>query len=171
MLDKKKFLELLTDTGYDFILHNHKALFSVDDSSKYRGNIKGSHTKNLFLKNKKNNFFLFSCEEQTNIDLREISKSLALGNLSFAKSEYLGNLLGIKPGSVTPFALLNNLENNIDFYLEEKLYNSDYVNFHPLTNTSTITIKTVKFVKFMIENKKKIHIFSSSDKKILKTHG
>ena len=171
MLDREKFLEFLTDAGYDFILHDHKALFSVEDSNKYRGNIKGSHTKNLFLKNKKNNFFLFSCEEQTNINLKEISKSLVLGNLSFAKSEYLENLLGIKPGSVTPFALLNNIENNIDFYLEDKLYNSDYVNFHPLTNTSTITIETVKFVRFMIENNKKIHIFSSSDKKILKTHG
>ena len=78
-----------------------------------------------------------------------------MGNVSFAKNEYLLDLLGVNPGSVTPFALLNNLENSIDFYLEDKLYESEYVNFHPLTNTATITIKCQDFVEFMIENKKK----------------
>ena len=130
------------------------------------------HSKNLFLKNKKNKFYLFSCEEFTNINLKTISKSLGLGNVSFAKSEYLLDLLGVSPGSVTPFALLNNPENNIDFYLEEKLYESEYINFHPLTNTSTVTIKSQKFVEFMIENKKKkIHIFSSLNEMIVKTYG
>jgi len=136
-----------------------------------RGQIKGSHSKNLFLKNKKNKFFLISCEEFTDISLKKISKSLGLGNLSFAKEEYLINLLGIKPGSVTPFALLNDTKNNIDFYLEEKLYNSKFVNFHPLTNTATITMKCNTFIEFMIENNKKIHIFSAVEKIIIKTYG
>jgi len=125
----------------------------------------------LFLKNKKNKFFLISCEEFTDINLKKISKSLDLGNVSFAKEEYLINLLGIKPGSVTPFALLNDTENKIDFYLEEKLYNSEFVNFHPLTNTATITMKCNKFIEFMIENYKKIHIFSSREKVVVKTYG
>ena len=80
--------------------------------------------------------------------------------MSFAKKEYLLELLGINPGSVTPFALLNNIENNIDFYLEDKLHESEYINFHPLTNKATVTIKSKEFIEFMIENKK-IHIFSS----------
>ena len=80
-------------------------------------------------------------------------------------------LLGVKPGSVTPFGLLNDTDGSVDFYLEEKLYNSDFVNFHPLTNKATITIKCSKFIEFMIENNKKIHIFSLKEKAITKTYG
>ena len=171
MLSSKEFIKLFSDKGYDYDLHEHQALFTVEDSNKFRGQIKGSHSKNLFLKNKKNKFFLISCEEFTNINLKRISKFLCLGNVSFAREEYLINLLGVKPGSVTPFALLNDTENNVDFYLDEKLYNSKFVNFHPLTNTATITMKSSAFIEFMIENNKKIHIFSSKQGKILKTYG
>ena len=171
MITPKELIKLLNTKGYDFDLHEHSALFTVEDSNKLRGEIKGLHSKNLFLKNKKNKFYLLSCEEFTKINLKTISKSLGLGNVSFAKSEYLLDLLGVSPGSVTPFALLNNPENNIDFYLEDKLHESEYINFHPLTNTSTVTIKSQKFVEFMIENKKKIHIFSSLKEIIVKTYG
>ena len=171
MLVSKEFIKLFSDKGYDYDLHEHQALFTVEDSNKFRGQIKGSHSKNLFLKNKKNKFFLISCEEFTDINLKRVSKFLSLGNISFAKEEYLINLLGVKPGSVTPFALLNNTQNNIDFYLDEKLYNSKFVNFHPLTNTATITMKCSIFIEFMIENNKKIHIFSSTEEKIIKTYG
>ena len=87
------------------------------------------------------------------------------------KEEYLLELLGISPGSVTPFALLNNTENNIDLYLEDKMYESEYINFHPLTNKATVTIKSREFIEFMIENKKKIHIFSTAKETIVKTYG
>ncbi len=170
MLGSKKIIEILNKKGYDYDFHEHKALFTVEDSVKLRGKIKGSHTKNLFLKNKKDKFYLITCEENTNLNLKKISKSLDLGNLSFAREEYLLELLGIKPGSVSPFALLNNAENNVDFYLEDKLYNSDFVNFHPLTNTATITMKCEEFIEFMIENNKKIHIFSSTKEMVVKTY-
>ena len=170
MFNSKEFIKLLVNKGFDFDLHEHAPLFTVDDSNKLRGKIKGLHSKNFFLKNKKNNFFLFSCEELTEINLKSVSKFLGLGNLSFAKEEHLINLLGVKPGSVSPFALLNDNGSKVDFYLEEKLTTSEYVNFHPLINTSTITIEYEMFIKFMIENKKKIHIFSSAKEKIIKIH-
>ncbi len=170
MLNSKEFIMLLNKQGYDHDLNEHQALFTVEDSNKLRGLIKGTHSKNLFLKNKKNKFFLISCEEFTELNLKKISKSLGLGNVSFAKEEYLNNLLGIKPGSVTPFALLNDIENKIEFYLEDKLYNSEFVNFHPLTNKATITISSQKFIEFMIENNKKIHIFSSTEKEVIKIY-
>jgi len=171
MLSPKEFIKLFNNKGYDYDLHEHKALFTVEDSNKYRGKIKGAHSKNLFLKNKKNKFYLISCEEFTDINLKRISNFLELGNVSFAKEEYLINLLGVKPGSVTPFALLNDIENRVDFYLEEKLYNSNFINFHPLTNTETITLKCTTFIEFMIENNKKIHIFSSKEEVVIKTYG
>ena len=155
MLTPNELITLLDVKGYDYDLHEHKALFTVEDSNKLRGEITGLHSKNLFLKNKKNNFYLFSCEEFSKINLKTISKSLDLGNVSFAKKDYLLDLLGVSPGSVTPFALLNNTENNINLYLEDKMHESEYINFHPLSNKATITIKSKDFIEFMIENKKK----------------
>ena len=156
---------------YNIEIHQHEALYTVQDSKKLRGKIIGAHSKNLFLKNKKNKFFLLTCEETDNVDLKKVSKSLQLGNTSFAKEEYLDQYLKIKPGSVSPFALLNDAGGEVDFYLEQALYESKFVNFHPLINTFTITIETNNFIEFMIENDKKIHIFSSAEGKILKTYG
>jgi len=171
MYNSLELIELLKKENKDIEVHQHEALFTVEDSRELRGSMNGAHSKNLFLKNKKNEFFLLSCEETDKIDLKKISKSLKLGNVSFAKQEYLKKYLKIKPGSVSPFALLNDSDNFVNFYLEQNLYESEFVNFHPLINTFTITIKTNKFIKFMIENRIKIHIFSSAQGKVLKTYG
>ena len=171
MLNSAELINLIEQEKYSIEIHKHKALFSVEDSKNLRGEVKGTHSKNLFLKNKKNNFFLLSCEEFEEINLKKISNSLGFGNISFAKEKYLFNILGIKPGSVSPFALLNDTNNVVSFYLEKKLHDSEFLNFHPLINTVTITISTNNFIKFMIENKKKIHIFSSIEKMIIKTYG
>ena len=163
-------IDLLKKKKYEIKVHQHDALCTVEDSKKLRGKIDGAHSKNLFLKNKKNEFFLLSCEETDKIDLKKISKSLEIGNVSFAKEEYLDQYLKIKPGSVSPFALLNDEGGQVEFYLEQTLYKSKFVNFHPLVNTFTITIETNRFIEFMIENGKKIHIFSSLEGKIFKTY-
>ena len=164
-------IELLKKEKYKIEVHQHDALFTVEDSKKMRGKILGAHSKNLFLKNKKNEFFLLSCEETDKVDLKKTSKLLGLGNLSFAKQEYLEQYLKIKPGSVSPFVLLNDDGGLVNFYLEQTLYESKFINFHPLINTFTITIETDKFIEFMIENNKKIHIFSAKEGKVLKTYG
>ena len=70
---------------------------------------------------------------------------------------------------MSPYALLNDIDNQVDFYLENKVYNSKNINFHPLINTSTISVQTTDFLNFMIENEKKINIFSLDNYKIIKT--
>ncbi len=160
MLTKIDLLELITKKGIDFQIHDHDPLFTVEDSERLRGKINGSHSKNLFLKNKKNEFFLFSCEENARINLKSFSKSIDAKNLSFANETYLERYLGIKPGSVSPFALINDKKNLVNFYIDQNLIKSEVVNFHPLMNTTTISIKTSDFIKFMLENNKKINIFS-----------
>jgi len=114
-------------------------------------------------------FFLFSCDENAKVDLKLFSKSIDAKNLSFANAEYLEQFLGIKPGSVSPFALLNDKDNVVKFYLDEKLFNSEIINFHPLINTTTISIKTSEFINFLLENNKKIHIFSLDSYSIVKS--
>lgn len=170
MLNSQRLIDLLKNAKFNIEVHKHEALFTVQDSKKFRGKIRGAHSKNLFLKNKKNEFFLLSCEESDRIDLKKISKLLGLGNISFAREKYLNQYLKIKPGSVSPFALLNDDSGQVNFYLEKTLHESKHINFHPLINTLTITIGTDKFIEFMIENNKKIHIFSSVDGTILKTY-
>ena len=171
MFNSFELIELLKKENCNITVHQHDALFTVEDSKKLRGKIDGAHSKNLFLKNKKNKFFLLTCEEADKVDLKRVSKSLGLGNISFAKEEYLDQYLKIKPGSVSPFALLNDKSGRVDFYLEQTLYESKFINFHPLINTLTVTIETKKFIEFMIENNKKIHIFSSTQGKVFKTYG
>ena len=171
MYNSLELINLLKKGKYNIKVHQHDALNTVEDSKKLRGNIDGAHSKNLFLKNKKNQFFLLSCEESEKIDLKKISKSLNIGNISFAREELLKKHLHIKPGSVSPFALLNDKDRNVNFYLEKNLYESKFVNFHPLINTLTITIETSLFLEFMIENDKKIHIFSITEGQIIKTYG
>ena len=169
MLKMPDLIKLLKDSGKQFVAHEHEALFNVQDSENKRGEIEGAHTKNLFLKNKKNHFCLFSCEENSIINLKQLSKAINTNNLSFAKEEYLLKYLGIRPGSVSPYALLNDKENKVSFYLEDRLYDSKKINFHPLINTTTITLFTSDFIEFMIENKKKINIFSIQDYRLIKT--
>ena len=160
MLTKSDLLELIRGKGLDFQIHNHKPLFTVEDSEKMRGEITGAHTKNLFLKNKKNNFYLFSCDEKAVVNLKLFSKSIDAKNLSFANEFYLEKFLKIKPGSVSPFALLNDVENIVTFYLDENLIKSEIINFHPLVNTTTVSINTKEFINFILEKSKKINIFS-----------
>ncbi len=170
MLKESDLLELLRKKDVDFEIHNHQPLFTVEDSENLRGKITGAHTKNLFLKNKKNSFFLFSCDENASVDLKRFSKSIDAKNLSFANEKYLDEFLGIKPGSVSPYALLNDTKNSVSFFLDQKVFNSEKVNFHPLVNTTTITIKTKDFIDFIRENGKKINIFSLENYSIIKTY-
>jgi len=168
-MKKSDLLDILREKNIDFQVHEHKPLYTVEDSEKLRGKIDGSHTKNLFLKNKKNEFFLFTCNERAKIDLKQFSRSINAKNLSFANENYLEKYLGIKPGSVSPYALLNDKKNNVSFYLDENLEKSEKINFHPLINDTTITMKTSDFINFILENKKRINIFSLEHYTIVKT--
>ena len=104
--------------------------------------------------------FLFTCQEKRKVDLKLLRNKLSLGNISFASEIYLSDYLGVKPGAVTPFGLLNDINNKIVFYLDEKLTYYDNLTFHPLINTATISINTNDFLKFMRENKKLVNILN-----------
>ena len=160
MLTEKNILKLLQNQGFSFKIYNHEALYTVNDSSEKRGEIKGAHSKNLFLKNKKNNFFLISCLENRQEDLKKMTKCLNLGNISFTKEDPLFKWLGVQPGSVTPFGLLNDINNKVEFYLDSGFLTHETINFHPLINTSTINLLTNDFINFLIENNKKVNIFN-----------
>jgi len=140
MIFKDDLIRILNDHGFEYFIKEHAPLFTVEDSKALRGQIEGAHSKNLFLKDAKANFFLISIEESASIDLKKTMQQIQSKKLSFAKPEYLQDILGIEPGSVSPFALLNDTKKQVKFYLDRSFLDSETVNFHPLINTATVNI-------------------------------
>tara|TARA_Y100001970_G_scaffold289873_1_gene421562 strand:+ start:3960 stop:4466 length:507 start_codon:yes stop_codon:yes gene_type:complete len=160
MINKDQLLEMLNFHKYNYKLYSHPPLSTVEESKKLRGEIDGPHTKNLFLKNKKSQFFLISCLESSTIKLKNIAKTLNLGNISFAKEDYLKKILNVAPGSVSPFGLLNDNEKRVDFYFDSKLNEFENFNFHPLDNKYTVNINKLDFYNLFAIKKIKINIIN-----------
>ena len=149
MLKKNDLLKILKSNNIEFSVQEHAPLFTVEDSKSLRGIIKGAHSKNLFLKDSKGIFYLLSIEENTSIDLKKVTAPINSKKLSFANSKYLQSIMGIEPGSVSPFALINDKEKKIKFYLDKSLAAYEIVNFHPLVNTATVSIKSNDLIQFI----------------------
>lgn len=127
----------------------HPPLFTVEQSQALRGEIAGGHTKNLFLKDKRDAVFLVVAEEDADLDLKTLHKRIGCQRLSFGKPELLSELLGVVPGSVTPFAVINDTGGRVTVILEEGLMRHARLNFHPLENTATTTIGRNDLLAFL----------------------
>ena len=149
MIFKDDLIRILNDNGFEYFVEEHAPLFTVEDSQSLRGQIEGAHSKNLFLKDAKANFFLISIEESASIDLKKTMQQIQSKKLSFAKPEYLQDILGIEPGSVSPFALLNDTKKQVKFYLDRSFLDSETVNFHPLINTATVNISPQNLIELI----------------------
>ena len=135
--------------GIDTVTFEHPPLFSVEESRTLRGEIAGGHTKNLFLKDKKERVFLVVGEEDAAIDMKSLHKRIDSARLSFGKPELLLELLGVAPGSVTPFAVINDHDRRVSVVVDEGLLRHTRLNFHPLENTATSTIAREDFLAFL----------------------
>jgi Ala-tRNA(Pro) deacylase len=121
----------------------------VEESRALRGEIAGGHTKNLFLKDKKDQVFLVVAEEDADIDMKSLHKRIGSGRLSFGRPELLAQLLGVTPGSVTPFGAINDAGGRVTIILDEGLMRHGRLNFHPLENTATTTIAREDLLTFL----------------------
>jgi Ala-tRNA(Pro) deacylase len=129
---------------------NHPPLFTVEQSRALRGEIAGAHTKNLFLVDRKDRLFLVVAEESAAIDLKTLHRLIgASGRLSFGKPEALRLALGVEPGSVTPFAAINDKERQMTVVLDQALLEHATLNFHPLTNTATTSLAAPDLLRFL----------------------
>lgn len=128
----------------------HPPLFTVEQSKALRGTLPGGHTKNLFVKDKKDRMWLVTAEEDRPIDLKALGAALgAQGRLSFGSPERLMRHLGIVPGAVTPFGLANDTAGAVRFVLDRELLRHAVLNFHPLTNDATTAIGRDDFLRFL----------------------
>ncbi len=127
----------------------HRPVFTVEEGADLKAQMPGGHSKNLFLKDKKGALFLLSALGDTQIDLNAVSKVLGAGRFSFGSAERLMEHLGVTPGSVTLFALINDREHRVTLVLDEGLFAHDPVNFHPLRNDATTAISPSDMLKFI----------------------
>ena len=145
--------DLLTRLDALGIIHrttDHAPVFTVEESRGLRGLIAGAHTKNLFLRDNKKTFFLVTLEEERAVDLKRLRGLIgAKGGLSFASPEALFEHLGIRPGSVSPFAAVNDEAAIVRVFLEKDLLAAEIVNCHPLINTKTTSIAPADLVAFL----------------------
>jgi len=129
---------------------SHAAVFTVEEARTLRGEIAGAHTKNLFLRDKKGALFLVVALEDAAIELKSLHRRLgASGRFSFGSAELMRETLGIEPGSVTPFAAINDEAGRVTVVLDAAMMTHEALNFHPLINTGTTTISRAGLVKFL----------------------
>ena len=128
----------------------HPAVFTVEEARTLRGKVAGGHTKNLFLRDKKGALFLVVTSENAAIELKSLHRLLgASGRFSFGSADAMREILGVEPGSVTPFAAINDKEGRVTVVLDAAMMHEPKLNFHPLVNTGTTTISREGLLKFL----------------------
>ena len=140
----------LDELGLTHKTVEHEALFTVEQSRALRGNLDGAHIKNLFLRDKKRRMWLVTVLENREMDLKALRHRIgAQGNLSFGNADLLMQHLGIIPGAVTPFSVINDRDGNVTMVLDKALTDIDPVNAHPLRNDRTTAISPGDLMAFL----------------------
>ncbi len=147
-------LNLLEENRINFKLYAHKPLYTVSDSKIeqefiFPRNSNSVHVKNLFLRDKKKRNYLITCEQDKNINLKVLKCKIKSDRLSFASPERLYQYLGVFPGAVSPFCMLNGIKNNVIFFCNYNLRQFEKIYIHPFVNDRTICLEINDLEKFL----------------------
>jgi Ala-tRNA(Pro) deacylase len=148
MLTPQQLFDRLAELGLPHRTVEHEAVFTVEQAKQHRGVLPGHHIKNLFLRNKKEEMWLVVALEDRTIDLKRLGEVLGAGRLSFGSPERLRTYLGVEPGSVTPFSVINDTGHKVRLVLDRGLGEGGPINAHPLTNTMTSAIALPDLLRF-----------------------
>lgn len=135
--------------GLSHTTREHPAVHRVEESALLKADMPGGHTKNLFMADKDGALVLISAEAHAKLKLNRLHKVLGTGRLSFTDADTLWRELGVRPGSVTAFALINAAPGRVRFVLDQSLMQSDPLNFHPLENTATTAMPRADLLRFV----------------------
>lgn len=142
--------DILKQLEIPYKQHNHPPVYTVEKAKKHWTRIQGAHCKNLFLRNKKgNHHYLVILEATKAADLKGLRRKLGEDGLSFASSKRLKKYLGLEPGAVSPFGLINDHANQVKVVIDQDLKSAKIVNFHPNVNTATVGISFADFERFL----------------------
>ena len=151
--------QYLRTNQIEYVLHEHPAVYTCEEAEKYCGDIPGLACKNLLLKDKKGRrYFLIVLPAEKRADLKKIGKTVNEKKVSFASPEALKEKLGLEPGAVSPFGLLNDTSHEVEVYVDKKVYNADIVSFHPNRNTASLELTGDMFRKFLQALENKVHV-------------
>lgn len=140
----------LKSNNIKYLSHHHPAVFTCEEASQHCRNIPGIASKNLFLRDeKKRRIFLVISPDYKQVNLKELAHKLGVKKLSFASAETLLKVLNVTPGSVSPFGLINDTEKMTEVYIDEDVWQSPIVQFHPNDNTVTFELGHDEFQKFL----------------------
>lgn len=128
---------------------DHEPVFTVAESERLERELAGGHTKNLFLKDAKDRLFLLIAESRTTVDLKQLPKVIGSARLSFGKPDLLLQVLGVAPGSVTAFAVVNDTAGQVSVLIDRALIRHERINCHPLENSATTNIAREDLLRFI----------------------
>lgn len=158
-------MQTLKSLSIDFTLHHHEAVYTVAESEKVDANIPGTHCRNLFLRDKKKKNYLVVLQNATEVELKKLPDVIGSGRLSFGSDDRLWQYLGVRPGSVCPFSIINDTDHQVKIILDKSMMETDIVNYHPLLNTMTIGLKPADLIKFIESTGHEAHIVDMSPAK------
>lgn len=146
---QEELFQRLEALGIATTTHRHPPVFTVEEAKALRGTLAGGHCKSLFFKDKKGRLILLVCLEDRPLDLKALPALIGSARLSFARPEVLRAVLGVEPGSVTPFALINDADLAVDVVLDKAMLAQTPLNYHPLSNDATTQIAPDDLVRFI----------------------
>jgi Ala-tRNA(Pro) deacylase len=150
MTQKEIVLQALENLNIPYKLYEHPPAPTIGEAMKYWKDIDARHCKNLFFRNHKGNrHYLVILEHSSVLNIHELEKKLKQGKISFASDERMMKYLGLMPGSVSIFGLINDLEKHVHVFLDKKLLTADRISFHPNINTASVVISFSDFEKFL----------------------
>ncbi len=141
--------DFLDRIGVEHRTLEHEAVFRVEEGLQIKAALPGGHTKNLFLKDAKGQLWLISALAETRIDLKALPSIIGSAKLSFGNETILWEALGVRPGSVTLFAMINDTDHKVRLVLDRALLDQQVVNFHPLANTATTAVSREGMMRFV----------------------
>jgi Ala-tRNA(Pro) deacylase len=148
-IGQAELLRRLDELGIAHTTSEHPPVYTVEEAERHTGHLPGGHCKNLFLKDRKGGLWLLVCLNQRRIDVNRLARALGCARLSFGKPELLEEVLGVAPGGVTPFALINDRARRVQPILDRAMLAFERLNYHPLTNAATTTIAAADLPKFI----------------------
>jgi len=142
--------EILDKLKISFVCYSHPPAPNIEEAKKYWKDIDATHCKNLFFRNHKGDrHYLVIIEHMHDLRIHDLEHRLKQGKLTFASDQRLEKFLGLKPGSVTPFGLINDTLHHVHLFLDDNLRKSSSISFHPCINTASVVIKYKDFEKFL----------------------
>ena len=146
---REELFQRFADLGIETTTKNHTPVFTVEEAQLVHHDIPGGHCKNLFCKDEKGSLWLIVCLDDSRVDLKAAPAKIGSKRLTFGKPELLMEILGVEPGSVTPFGLINDKNARANVILDAHMMEREILNYHPLKNDATTSIRASDLLTFI----------------------